>query len=267
MTAVQDRVNARLLGEPTSLSPVVLVHGFGCDQHMWRHVAPSLAGDRLVVLLDLVGSGGSDLDRYDEARYADLQAHADDLVDLLVELDLRDVVLVGHSVSSMVVALAQVSAPERVGRLVMVSPSARYVDDVDYVGGFAADEIDELLTLMERNHQGWQAPLSSRVAGAESAAAVRDELFESFCRTRPDISRHFAEVTFRGDNRADLPRVGVPVLVLQSADDTIAPVSAGRYVADHLPDATFEIIDTVGHCPHLSAPGPTASAINTFLSR
>lgn len=264
MTVAGERVNARLVGRPSDRVPLVLVHGFGCDQHMWHAVAPVLAQDRLVVLLDLVGSGGSDLDSYDEKRYSTLQAHADDLVDLLVELDLHDAVLVGHSVSSMVVALAQVSAPERVSRLVMVSPSARYVDDGDYVGGFAADDIDELLALMERNHQGWQDPFSTLVAGAPDTG-VREELFESFCRTRPDISRHFAEVTFRGDNRDDLPGVSAPVLVLQSAHDSIAPLTAGRYVADHLPDATFEVIDTVGHCPHLSAPAATTAAITAFL--
>lgn len=253
---------------PVDGRPVVLVHGFGCGQQMWRLVAPALAVDHRVVLLDLVGSGGSDLSAYDPERYASLDAYADDVLALLDELGLSDVVLVGHSVAGMISTLAHLRAPQVVTGLVLVSPSARYVDDVGYVGGFAPDDIDDLLRTMETNHLGWQRPLAGMVAGLADGggSGTADELEDSFCRTRPDIALQFATVTFRGDNRHDLPGVDAPTLVLQSAVDSVAPPGAGRFVHEQVRGSRFETIETVGHCPHLTAPDATADAILGFLA-
>jgi len=263
--SVAARLNAHVDGAVDG-RPMVFVHGFGCGQQMWRFVAPAF-DDHRVVLLDLAGSGGSDVRAYDAARYDRLEAYAQDVVDLLVELDLDDAVLVGHSVSAMIGVLAHALAPARVSTLVMVAPSARYIDEGDYVGGFSEADIDDLLATMDRNHLGWQAPLAGMVgataAGGDTGVAA--ELEESFCRTRPDIARQFASLTFRGDNRADLARVAAPTLVLQSAVDVVAPPEAGRFVHENVRGSQLVTIDTVGHSPHLTAPGATADAIRSFV--
>ena len=181
------------------------------------------------------------------------------------ELGLTDVVLVGHSVSAIIGALAVARAPELFGRLVMVSPSPRYADDVGYVGGFSERDIDGLLEALDQNHLGWSAQTAPVIMGRPDRPDLQQELTDSFCRTDPAIARQFAEVTFRSDNRADLVRVGVPTLVLQSAVDALAPRSVGEYVHAHLPDSTYALLDTVGHCPHLSAPDLTVTAIRAFL--
>lgn len=258
------RLNVTMHG-PVGAPPMVFVHGFGCGQVMWRHVAPAFADDHRVVLLDLPGSGDSDLSLYRADRYTSLEAYRDDLVELFDELDLTDVVFVGHSVSAMIGVLVANAAPRRVSRLVLVAPSARYLDDDGYAGGFSERDIDELLDLMERNHLGWQDPLATLVAGA-APPEVKQELEDSFCRTRPDIAAQFAAVTFRGDNRADLADVRVPTLVLQSRNDSVAPMSAGAFIRDRIEGATMSVIDTYGHCPHVSAPGQTISAIQEFLA-
>ncbi|GAB3785850.1 alpha/beta fold hydrolase [Nocardioides ungokensis] len=259
-----SRLNVTLLG-PADANPIVFVHGFGCGQQMWRHVAPAFEIDHRVVLFDLPGSGDSDLSMYTAERYTNLEAYRDDVVALLRELDLSDVVLVGHSVSAMIGVLVANAAPELVGQLVLVAPSARYLDDDEYVGGFAESDIEELLDLMSRNHLGWQDPLAGLVAGA-AQPEVKQELEDSFCRTRPDIAAQFAAVTFRGDNRTDLADVHVPTLILQSSDDAIAPLTAGEFVHDHTDGSVLTVIDTHGHCPHLSAPGRTIEAIRTFVT-
>jgi sigma-B regulation protein RsbQ len=243
---------------------MVFVHGFGCDQSMWRLVAPTFEATHRVVLLDLVGCGGSDLSAYDPARYDRLEQHAADVIELCRELGLEHAVLVGHSVSAMIAVLAQIEAPDLFDQLVLVCPSARYLDDGDYVGGFSSADIADLLELMDSNHLGWQEPVSAMVMGP-GRPELQHELEASFCRTRPDIARHFAGVTFLGDNRADLPRVTAPTLVLQNLEDSIAPVSAGEHVRDAIPSATYVVIDAAGHCPHLSAPAATIAAIEAFV--
>lgn len=250
---------------PPGARPMVFVHGFGCDQHMWRHVFPAFEQDYRVVLLDLVGAGGSDLAAYDEERHATLHGHAADVLDVLHELELQDVVLVGHSVAAMIGVLAHIAEPDTISRLVLITPSARYLDTDSYTGGFSESDIDDLLNLMASNHLGWQGPLSALVLPPTERPEAAAEVEQSFCRTRPDIAAHFAKVTFLSDNRADLPHVSAPTLVIQSRVDAIAPPSAVKFVCDTIAEASLEAVDTTGHCPHLSAPGATVAAIQRFL--
>jgi sigma-B regulation protein RsbQ len=257
------KLNAVLTGPPGAPA-VVFVHGFGCGQAMWRHVAPAFQSDHRVVMFDLPGSGEADPTTYDPQRHASLEAYAEDVLRVLQELDLSDVTLVGHSVSSIIGVLAHNAAPSVVTRLVLVTPSARYIDDGDYRGGFATDDVDDLLETMDRNHLGWQEPLSGLVAGA-GHEHTRAELEDSFCRTRPQVAAQFAAVTFRGDNRADLDRVKAPTLVLQVRDDAIAPMSAGLFVHEHIASSELQVLETRGHAPHVSDPEDVVEAISGFL--
>jgi sigma-B regulation protein RsbQ len=246
--------------------PVVFVHGFGCDQAMWRFVAPDFEVDHRVVLLDLVGSGNSDLSAYDPEKYASLRGYAADLVEICRELRLTDVVLVGHSVSAMIGVLARQRAPELFGALVMVGPNPRYIDDGDYVGGFSRTDIAGLLDALDANHLGWSAQMAPVIMGNPDRPELAEELTNSFCRTDPDIARQFARVTFLSDNRADLPGVAVPTLVLQCSEDVIAPEVVGRFVHASIPGSIFTRLKATGHVPHLSAPEETTAAIRSFLT-
>jgi sigma-B regulation protein RsbQ len=263
--SVATRNCVRVSGRRTA-RPVLFAHGFGCDQTMWRAVAPAFATDHHVVTFDHVGSGGSDLSAYDPQRYRSLAGYADDVVAICRELGLADVVFVGHSVSAMIGVLATRAAPELFGALVMVGPSPRYVDDVGYTGGFSRADVAALLDSLDSNPEQWSAALAPVVAGAGNPG-VAAELAESFCRTDPTVARQFARVTFLSDNRADLPGVTVPTLVLQCTDDTIAPEPVGRYVHEHVPGSVFTQLAATGHCPHLSAPEETVAAIRAFLER
>jgi sigma-B regulation protein RsbQ len=244
---------------------MLFAHGFGCDQNMWRHVAPRFEDRFRVVLFDHVGAGGSDVGSYDPVRYTSLSAYADDVLGICRELELQDVVFVGHSVSAMIGALAVVEEPDRFDKLVMVSPSPRYIDDDDYVGGFSEADITDLLDSLASNYLGWSSAMAPTIMGNAERPELGQELTESFCRTDPEIARQFAGVTFLSDNRADLGRVSTPTLVLQCANDAIAPVSVGEYVRDNLPDAHLVVLDATGHCPNLSAPDETADAIAAFV--
>jgi sigma-B regulation protein RsbQ len=264
VTDVLVRNNVTVSGLPDG-QPMLLAHGFGCDQHMWRHVAPAFADDHRVVLIDHVGAGGSDLSAYDTDRHGSLDGYARDVLEVCASLDLRDVVYVGHSVSAMVGVLAANAEPERFSRLVLIGPSPRYIDDEGYTGGFSREDIEELLDSLDANYLGWSSAMAPVIVGNPDRPELGEELTNSFCRTDPEIARRFARVTFTSDNRADLPRVRVPALVVQTASDAIAPPAVGRYVHAHLPDSTYAELDATGHCPNLSAPEETIAAMRAFL--
>ncbi|BCI53533.1 hydrolase [Mycolicibacterium litorale] len=260
---VHSRNNVRIVG-PEQGSTIVLAHGFGCDQNLWRRVTPRLAPEFRVVLFDHVGSGSSDPAAWDADRYSSLQGYADDILLLLRELDLRDVVFVGHSVAAMMGVIAAGADPSRFAKLVLLTPSPCYVDDGDYRGGFSRADIDELLESMESNYLGWSRAMAPTIMGAPEQPELSEELAESFCRTDPARARVFARATFLSDNRADLDRVHVPTLVVECAYDAIAPRGVGAFVHDHIGGSALLTLETTGHCPHLSAPEETAEAIATF---
>ena len=262
--SVAVRNNVVVSGPPDG-RPMVFAHGFGCDQQMWRLVAPAFEADHRVILFDHVGAGGSDLSAYDPERYSSLHGYAEDVLELCRELDLVDAVFVGHSVSAMVGVLAAIQAPERIGALVLVGPSPCYIDGDEYTGGFSRADIDELLESLDSNFLGWSSAMAPVIMGNPDRPELGEELTNSFCRTDPDIAARFARVTFLSDNREDLGHVRVPTLVLQSRVDAIAPPAVGEYVHRRIAGSTLVELDATGHCPNLSAPAETIAAIRDFV--
>jgi sigma-B regulation protein RsbQ len=262
---VLRRNNVKISGR--GARPMLFAHGFGCDQNMWRYVIPAFEDDYQIVLFDYVGSGKSDLSAYDERRYAALDGYAQDLLDICAALDLRDVIVVAHSVSSMIAVLAANREPARFSQLIMVGPSPRYINDEGYVGGFERPDLEGLLDLMDKNYIGWASFLAPVIMKNPDRPELRQELEESFCSTDPKIARRFAEATFFADNRADLAALRVPALIMQCAEDAIAPVEVGRYLHRTLPASTLRMMKATGHCPHISHPDETIEAIKEYLAK
>jgi sigma-B regulation protein RsbQ len=258
------RHNVNLHGKPDA-QPMLLAHGFGCDQSMWRHVWPAFADDYRIVLFDHMGAGRSDVAAFDPERYASLDGYAEDVLEICDALDLRDVVFVGHSVAAMIGVLAAAARPDRFARSSSSRRRRATSTTTGYVGGFTREDIDELLGSLESNFLGWSSAMAPVIMGNDDRPELGDELTNSFCRSDPEIAAHFARTTFLSDNRADLERVPVPSLVLQCSQDAIAPPSVGAYVADRLPTAQLTVLDATGHCPNLSAPAETIAAMKAFL--
>ena len=264
-TQVLARNNVTVTGQPDG--PVmVFAHGFGCDQNMWRFVAPAFEETHRVVLFDYVGAGRSDSTAYDVQRYSTLQGYAQDVIDVCEAVEAEKAVFVGHSVSSMIGVLAANRAPDRIGALVMVGPSPCYIDDDDYTGGFSREQVEGLLASLESNYLGWSTEMAPAIMGNPDRPALGAELTESFCRADPDIQRRFARATFFSDNRADLDQVRVPTLVLQCSDDIIAPEVVGKYVHERIAGSDFVQLHATGHCPNLSAPDETIAAVRHFVA-
>jgi sigma-B regulation protein RsbQ len=263
-TDVLSRNNVKVAGRGTQ--PMLFAHGFGCDQNMWRFVAPAFEEDYRVVMFDYVGSGKSDLGAYDAKRYGSLEGYAQDVLDIVHALDLQDVIFVGHSVSSMIGVLAANREPERFARLVLLVPSARYINEAPgYVGGFERADLEGLLEMMDRNFIGWANFLAPVIMKNPDQPELGAELEASFCSTDPVIARRFAEATFFADNRADARDVKVPALIVQASDDAIAPQSVGEFLHRTMPGSTYRLLDVTGHCPHMSHPDETIGAIREYL--
>jgi sigma-B regulation protein RsbQ len=264
MSSVLRRNNVNVRGNGP---PLLFVHGFGCDQSMWRLLAPYFAESHTCILIDLVGCGQSDLSAYDREKYATLHGYASDVCEVLAEVTSAPAICVGHSVSSMIGMLANIQSPDQFAGQVMVGPSPCYINDGEYIGGFERSDIDSLLETLESNYLGWSSNMAPAIMGAPDQPELGVELTNSFCRTDPEIAKHFARVTFLSDHRADLPKLQAPTLVLQCSDDLIAPRAVGDYLQRSIPNCTLRVIENVGHCPHLSAPSASADAIEQFLRR
>jgi sigma-B regulation protein RsbQ len=261
---MQQRNNVNIAGDGPAT--MVFAHGFGCDQNMWRLLAPRYAARFRTLLFDHVGSGLSDLKAFDRRKYETLHGYARDMLEIVDAYATGPVIVVGHSVSATISMLAGIEAPERIAAHVMVGPSPCYINDGDYVGGFTRKDIDGLLDTLESNYLGWSSTMAPAIMGAPDRPELGIELTNSFCRTDPEIAKHFARVTFLSDHRADVARLTAPTLILQCSDDLIAPRSVGEFMERTLPRPTLRIIENVGHCPHLSAPGASADAIDEFMA-
>ena len=257
---IHRRNNVKVSGKGTQT--IIFVPGFGCDQNIWRFVAPFFEEDYQVVLFDHVGSGKSDTNAYNSSKYSDLHGYAQDVLDICATLSMNNVILVGHSVGSMIGMLASIQQPDYFERLVMIGPSPCYLNDPpDYMGGFEKEELEGLLDMMEMNYIGWANNFAQLIMGNPERPELYSELEESFCSTDPIIAGQFAKTTFFSDNRADLRKVTVSSLLMMCSDDAIAPVEVGQYIHRQLPHSTLRLMEATGHCPHMSHPEETIHLI------
>ncbi|MES2411745.1 MAG: alpha/beta hydrolase [Bacteroidota bacterium] len=261
---ISKRNNVKIIG--TGEQTIMFAHGFGCDQNMWRFVVPAFEKEYRIILFDYVGCGKSDLNSYNFEKYASLNGYAEDIIDICTELKLKDLIFVGHSVSSMIGALAAIKKPGIFSSMILIGPSPCYINQVDYIGGFEKKDLMDLLDVMENNYIGWANFLAPVVMKNESRPELTQELEESFCSTDPIITKRFAEATFFSDNRNDLSKIKIPVLIMQCSDDAIAPDSVGEFTSKNIAGSKLVKMNATGHCPHMSHPEETIQLIQNFLS-
>ncbi|SNR96530.1 MULTISPECIES: alpha/beta fold hydrolase [Hymenobacter] len=261
--AVIQRNHIRIIGDnkPTLL----FCHGFGCTQHIWQYLTPALAAHYQLILFDHVGAGGSDLSAYNPTKYASLEGYAQDVVEICAALDLHDVVVIGHSIGATIAMLAAIQAPTYFRQVMMLSPSPCFINDAGYLGGFERDDVNQLLTLMDADYNSWANMFANLLMGPSNPPSIGEDLAGYFCSMDTTIAKQFARVSFLSDYRPQVSQVSVPTVVLQCSEDVVAPREVGDYLLHHLPDATLVTLRATGHCPHLSAPVETLTAMERFL--
>lgn len=258
------RNNVKVFGSGEQV--MMFAHGFGCDQNMWRYITPAFENDYKILLFDYVGAGKSDLASYNPERYSSLNGYAEDVLEICEELNLNHIIFVGHSVSSMIGLLAAVEKPHYFSDIIMVGPSACYLNDGEYVGGFERKDIEGLLETMEKNYIGWANFLAPAIMANKDRPELGQELTESFCSTDPIVANQFAKATFFSDNRDDLRKLRTPSLILQCSEDIIAPIEVGDYLHRNIPGSKLKVLNAKGHCPHMSEPEETILAIKDYLA-
>jgi sigma-B regulation protein RsbQ len=264
MINILQRNNVHVIGQGQQF--IVLAHGFGCDQNVWQGLTEAFQNDYKLVLFDYVGAGQSDLSAYDVERYSTLEGYAKDIIEIGDRLQIEGAIFVGHSVSSMIGVIAANERPELFSKLVFLGPSPRYLNDVNYTGGFSEADLEELFEMMDNNYLGWSQAMAPAIMANPDKPELGETLTNSFCATDPDIAKRFARVTFRADNRSDLTKLTIPSLTLQCREDIIAPLSVGEYIREHAPLNQMVILEATGHCSHMSAPQETVRAIKAFIA-
>lgn len=257
-SALRNNINRIGTGSQT----IMFAHGYGCDQSMWRYITPAFEQDYDIVLFDHIGSGNSDENYYDFDRYSCLNGYADDVLKICNDLELTNVIFVGHSVSSMIGILSAAERPDLFKCLILICPSPRYIKDENYAG-FSKEDIDGMIETLENNYLGWTSSISPGINRNQSKAPK--ELRNVSCRMNPEVAKHFAKVTFLGDYRNQLSKVSTPSLLIQCDPDGIAPVEVGKYVHQQMRNSCLSLLNVSGHSPHLTAPKQVIEVIKSYL--
>ncbi|PIL20063.1 hypothetical protein P775_11310 [Puniceibacterium antarcticum] len=243
----------------------MFAHGFGCDQMVWKDIVPAFENEAKTIVFDQAGSGKADPLIYDRQRHSSLHGYADDLIALLDELDPGQVHFVGHSVSAMIGALASLRRPDLFASLIMICPSAFYLNTASYKGGFDKKMLEELIELMDSNYIGWAKVFAPLVVGNQSSPEHVEKFVETLCRTDPEYAGGFARITFFSDCRDELTKVQIPTVILQCLDDPVAPDEAIRFVHDAVKGSELVQLNASGHCPHITHPQTTITALRRIL--
>jgi sigma-B regulation protein RsbQ len=262
--ALVQRFNVRLTGSGPAI--LLFCNGYNCTQQVWHYLAPALATRYRLVFFDRVGTGGADPAAYDAQKYATLHGYAQDVVDICQALNLQQVTLVGHSEGAMVALLATIAAPQYFARAILLGATPCHLNRPGYYGGFEEADLRQLLASAGNDYWHWATALAFLLMGEGQPAALGHELATHFCQADLLIARQSVAVAFLSDHRADLPRVPVPVHLLQCADDVAVPAEVNTYLLAHLPQATLTLLPTTGHCPHLSVPLQVLAAIHRVLA-
>ncbi|WP_316806398.1 alpha/beta hydrolase [Pedobacter agri] len=263
MHTILIRNNVKILGQGSQV--IMFAHGFGCAQSSWKYITDAFLEDYRVILFDYVGSGQSDQNQYDYHKYSTLEGYACDVIDIIEALGLKDIIFVGHSVSSMIGMIAALQIPESFKKLIFIGPSPRYLNDRDYIGGFESADIESIFTQIAEDYVGWTKGISPAVMDKAEQPELADFLQECFEETEPSIALAFAMATFKADYRHQIKNLRVPSLTLQSSNDMMAPQSAGEYIHQNTRDNFLVVMKATGHFPHISEPKETIREIKDFI--
>ncbi|GER25704.1 karrikin insensitive 2 intermediate 2 [Striga asiatica] len=254
--SIEAAHNVHILGSGDTT--VVLGHGFGTDQSVWKFLVPDLVDDNRVLLYDNMGAGTTNPESFDFQRYSTLEGYAHDLILILDEFNVRSCIFVGHSLSAMTGAIASVLRPDLFKKIIMLSASPRFLNTGDYFGGFEPADIEQLAGAIETNYKAWVLGFAPLVVAGDMESVAVQEFSRTLFNMRPDIAVSVFRTIFSFDIRDYLGRVTVPCHIIQSSNDMAVPVSVAEYIRQRVGGrSTVEIIPTEGHLPQLSDPVAT----------
>ena len=246
--------------ETTGVGPdLALIHGWAMHSGVWDGVRDELARDFRLHLVDLPGHGGS------EDQSFTLEAVADSLAALLP----ARVHLCGWSLGGQVALLLAARFPERVERLILVGSTPCFTARPDWTAAVEREVFLAFATSLERDYEGTLRRFLSLQArsGGEARALVKQLRATLFARGRPGIKalRSGLDILLEKDLRSEVAAVKQPTLLVHGDYDTLAPLGAAQWLAEHLPHAELRMVAGAAHGPFLSHPAAFVAAVKEFL--
>jgi sigma-B regulation protein RsbQ len=259
----RNNVKRHGTGGPT----IVLGHGFGVNQLVWRKVVSALS-DYQTITFDYVGCGKSDRSAYDENRYSSLHGYAKDIFDICDVLHLSDVTFIGHSVSCMIGLIAGIERPEMFSRFIFVAPTPRFLNDPTdhYKGGFEMNDLQAMMSMIDHNYFEWVSQAIPDIVNNPEQPEMVREIVEMFRTADQKIMKQFALATFFSDHRKQLLEFRKPCLILQARQDPIAPPEVGDYMNAHLEKSKLKVLKGKGHFPQLTSGDEVIREIRQYLT-
>ncbi|WP_293929269.1 alpha/beta fold hydrolase [Sphingobacterium sp. UBA6320] len=268
VAAIRKKNNVNIEGNLNARETLVFAHGFGTDQTAWEGVKQAFKDDYRLVLYDNVAAGKAAPEAYSPVKYNTLHTYADDLLAIIDVLEVEQVTIIAHSVSSMIAMLAAVKKPNYFKKVIFIGASPRYINDEieGYIGGFTQCALDSMYETMTTNYYAWVSGFSSIAMGNPE----KPELGESFARSlgaiRPDIALAVAKVIFEADLRAELEKYQKPTLLIQAQHDIAVPQEVALYLNKHIANSKLIEVNATGHFPHISAPDQVIEAVKSFIN-
>lgn len=274
-----DGLELRLLEWSREGIPMLLVHGFGNEAHIWDDFAPAVAGYYRVLAVDLRGHGDSD---WDPKKRYDTSNHAADLEAVIDELDFDRVVLVGHSLGGRTCMLYAGAHPEKVAGFVIVD-SAPELDargttrirmEVAEHRDPAFKSIAEYENLLAHNYPAATPEAVKRMAkyGVKQREDGRfvlkmDTAFRG-AGTKMPSAEEMAEYNKRTTAELwdALGKITCPTLVVRgAASDVMSPEVADKMVDEVLVNGKLAIVGQAGHSVMTDNPPAFQEAVAGFV--
>ncbi|RZK82612.1 MAG: alpha/beta hydrolase [Pedobacter sp.] len=265
MTIYLKFSNVSIEGNPDAAQTIVFAHGFGSDQTAWKTVKEAFAKDYRLVLYDNVGAGNANPDAYSSIKYNLLSTYADDMLAIFDDLQLKNAIVVAHSVSSMISLIAFSRKPEYLAKAVFIGASPRYLNDQNYTGGFTQPALEGMYQAMTNNYYAWASGFSGMAMGNPDSPELGKEFARTLCAIRPDIALSVAKVIFESDVRSELGGFDKEVLLVQAHEDIAVPEVVAEYLHANIKKSELKYVNATGHFPHISAPQEVIAAIKSFI--
>ncbi len=231
--------------------PLVLIHGAGGDRLHWPHQLRRLDGSKAYGL-DLPGHGESP----GEGERT-VQAYADRLVAWMDAMGIDRIVQCGHSMGGAIAMTTALEYPDRVAALVLVGTGARLR---------VSPDILEITS--KEDHIQAAADLVSSWAFSPCASPRLIELGrERYGSARLDTMHHDFVACDKFDIMDRLGDMACAALVICGEDDRLTPPKFSRFLVDHMPQATLEIVPGAGHMVMLEKPEEVSKLVGGFMEK
>lgn len=235
---------------------LVLLHGAGGNHNhwpqSWRHAVSTSARHTLsafpVYALDLPGHGYSDLPGQNS-----INGYAQSVIDFINSLELKKVMLVGHSMGGAIAQAVGVRQPSNLAGLVLIGTGASLPVNPVILNGLQTDFPGTVQMIMKF---AWHKA---------SDPAPKQRITNQWLRTSPEIIYNDYIACNQFDVSHQLNQIQAPTLVVGSRDDKMTPLNYSQFLAQHIPQARLSVIEKAGHYLMIENTADVTAAILNFL--